>query len=51
MPIVVFKVNDFFMKPDDADKDGNLMYGSWTHKQYAKEEEEDDDWTPNKIYH
>ena len=43
LPIVVFKINDFFFKPDDADEQGNMLYGSWTHKQYAEEEEEDDD--------
>ena len=45
MPIVVFKVNDMMFKPDDQDEDGQLIYGSWTHKQYAEPEEEDDDWT------
>jgi len=43
MPILVFKLNDMMFKPDDADEDGNLIYGSWTHKQFAEEEEEDDD--------
>jgi len=30
-------------KPDDEDDDGNKLYGSWCHKQYAMEEEDEDD--------
>lgn len=48
MPMVVFKINDFMFKPNDVDDEGRLIYGSWTHKQFAEEEEEDeDDWTLN----
>lgn len=43
LPAVVFKINDSMFKPDDVDDEGKLIYGSWTHKQFAEEEEEDDD--------
>ena len=43
MPMVVFKINDFMFKPNDVDDEGRLIYGSWTHKQFAEEEEEDED--------
>lgn len=47
MPVVAFKFNDKFFPPRDVDEEGKLIYGSWTHKNYAEEEEEDDDWTLN----
>ncbi len=50
LPIVVCKFNDTMFKPDDVDEEGQLIYGSWTHKQFAAEEEEDDDWTLNENY-
>jgi len=43
MPVVAFKFNDKFFPPRDVDEEGKLIYGSWTHKNYAEEEEEDDD--------
>ena len=42
------KLGDILVKPSE-DKDGKPLYGSWTHEQFAAEEEdEDDDWTPMK---
>ena len=50
LPIVFFKINDFLLRPDVKDEEGNYLYGSWTHKQYVEEEEEEDDWTLNAKY-
>ena len=42
LPGVVCKLGDLMIKPSN-DSDGKPLFGSWTHEQFAKEEEEDDD--------
>jgi len=39
---MVCKINDKIFKPS-CGEDGEPLYGSWTHEQFAADEEEDDD--------
>ena len=40
LPGMICKINDKLFKPS-CDDDGNPLYGSWTHEQFAADEEDD----------
>ena len=42
LPGVVCKLGDLMVKPS-KDEEGKQLYGSWTHEQFAAEDEDDGD--------